>query len=70
VDPALPRRPARAGARRIGLPEDASRLAALIPDDDLASFAAGLVRISLLPRRVEPLATDQAGAAPAEAVVE
>jgi endonuclease III len=61
---------ALAGARRIGLPEDASRLAALVPEDDLAPFAAGLVRISLLPRRADPLAADQAGAAPAKAVVE
>ena len=61
---------ARAGARRIGLPEDATSLAALVADDELASFAAGLVRISLLPERVDPLATDQAGAAPAKAVME
>jgi endonuclease III len=71
---------ALAGARRIGLPEDAGRLAALVSHDDLASLAAGLVRISLLPRRAEPLETGQPGAeppavhqpgaAPAKAVVE
>jgi endonuclease III len=49
---------ARAGARRIGLPDDAERLAELVADDELAPFAAGLVRISLLPRRVDPLARD------------
>lgn len=46
---------ARAGARRVGLPDDGARLAALVPADDLARFAAGLVRISLLPARAEPL---------------
>jgi endonuclease III len=64
---------ARAGARRIGLPEDAGRLAALVAQDELASFAAGLVRISLLPEHVDPLEPDQsdeAGAAPSTPVME
>jgi hypothetical protein len=50
---------ARAGARRIGLPDDAEELAGLVADDELAPFAAGLVRISLLPRRVDPLGPDE-----------
>jgi hypothetical protein len=61
---------ARAGARRIGLPEDTERLAGLVAGDELAAFAAGLVRISLLPKGLDPLAPDQAGAAPPTAVVE
>ena len=64
---------ARAGARRIGLPEDTEHLAGLVADDELAPFAAGLVRISLLPARADPLGPDQsdhAGAAPSTAVVE
>ena len=40
---------ARAGARRVGLPEDVERLAGLVRPDDLARFAAGLVRIARLP---------------------
>jgi hypothetical protein len=44
-----------AGAQRVGLPGDASSLAGLVPPSDLAAFAAGLVRISLLPAKVEPL---------------
>jgi hypothetical protein len=47
---------ARAGARRVGLPEDAGELAACVADDELARFAAALVRISLVPARAEPLA--------------
>ena len=43
----------RAGARRIGLPDD-DRLAALVAPDDLARFAAGLVRISRLPESRDP----------------
>ena len=43
---------ARAGARRVGLPDDGDRLAGLVPPDDLARFAAALVRVSRLP--VEP----------------
>ena len=64
---------ARAGARRIGLPEDAEQLAGLVADDELAPFAAGLVRISLLPKGVDPLEpdrSDDAGAAPSTAVME
>jgi hypothetical protein len=61
---------ARAGARRVGLPEDAEQLAVLVADDELAPFAAGLVRISLLPERVDPLSADEVGAAPSTAVVE
>jgi endonuclease III len=64
---------ARAGARRIGLPEDAEQLAGLVADDELAPFAAGLVRISLLPKRVDPLGSgqsDEAGAPPSTTVVE
>jgi hypothetical protein len=44
---------ARAGARRIGLPDD-DRLAGLVEPDDLARFAAGLVRISRLPGQRAP----------------
>ena len=46
---------ARAGARRVGLPDDPARLAALVGTDELAPFAAALVRISLLPARADPL---------------
>jgi endonuclease III len=46
---------ARAGALRVGLPEDAGQLAVLVADDELARFAAALVRISLLPTRADPL---------------
>ena len=46
---------ARAGARRIGLPDDDRRLAGLVAPHDLARFAAGLVRISRLPARQDPL---------------
>jgi hypothetical protein len=45
---------ARAGARRIGLPDDAGQLAGLVAPDDLARFAAGLVRISRLPESRDP----------------
>jgi len=45
---------ARAGARRVGLPDD-DRLVALVAPDDLARLAAGLVRVSRLPQRQEPL---------------
>jgi hypothetical protein len=44
---------ARAGARRIGLPDD-DRLAGLVAPDDLARFAAGLVRVSRLPESRDP----------------
>ncbi|MDQ1663159.1 MAG: hypothetical protein QOJ68_3139 [Blastococcus sp.] len=45
-----------AGAQRVGLPGDAAALAGLVPAGELAAFAAGLVRISLLPARADPLA--------------
>jgi endonuclease III len=45
---------ARAGARRIGLPDDEERLAELVAPGDLARFAAGLVRISRLPKSRDP----------------
>jgi endonuclease III len=44
-----------AGARRIGLPDEVDRLAALVPPDDLARFAAGLVRVSRVPQGRDPL---------------
>jgi hypothetical protein len=46
---------ARQGARRAGLPDDAGELAGLVAGDDLARFAAGLVRISRLPASQDPL---------------
>ena len=46
---------ARAGARRIGLPDESARLADLVAPADLARFAAGLVRISRLPAAEDPL---------------
>ena len=52
----------RAGARRVGLPGDGRALAALVLPDDVARLAAGLVRISLLPARTEPLADDEIAA--------
>jgi hypothetical protein len=45
-----------AGAQRVGLPGDPTALAALVPAAELAAFAAGLVRVSLLPARADPLA--------------
>jgi endonuclease III len=50
---------ARAGARRVDLPEEPQRLAALVDDGELARFAAALVRISLLPARLDPLADEE-----------
>ncbi len=50
---------ARAGARRVELPEEPAQLAALVDDGELARFAAALVRISLLPVRADPLDTRQ-----------
>lgn len=38
---------ALAGAGRVGLPEDRRALARLVPADDLARFAAALVRVTL-----------------------
>jgi hypothetical protein len=46
---------ARAGARRVGLPDDATQLADLVAPADLARFAAGLVRVSRLPAAQDPL---------------
>ncbi|GAA3179776.1 endonuclease [Blastococcus jejuensis] len=43
------------GAERVGLPRDADELARLVPGDELAAFAAGLVHISLLGKKEEPL---------------
>src|SRR4051794_22778670 len=43
-----------AGAGRVGLPEDRNRLAGMVAPDDLARFAAGLVRVSLVPRGQDP----------------
>jgi len=54
VRPYLDQR-ARAGARRLGLPDDVGRLAGLVPPDDLARFAAGLVRVSRVPASGDPL---------------
>jgi endonuclease III len=45
---------ARAGASRIGLPDD-GRLADLVDPDGLARFAAALVRISRVPSGQDPL---------------
>src|SRR3954463_6106731 len=55
VRPLLDQR-ALEGARRVALPDDEDRLAELVPGNDLARFAAGLVRISLLPKSADPLA--------------
>jgi hypothetical protein len=49
---------ARAGARRVGLPDDAAELAGLVAGDDLPRFAAGLVRISRSSTAVDPLGGD------------
>jgi endonuclease III len=46
---------ARAGARRVGLPDDGDRLAELVPPQDLARFAAALVRVARLPSGHDPL---------------
>ena len=45
---------ARAGARRVGLP-DGDVLAELVEPDDLARFAAALVRVSRVPASRDPL---------------
>ena len=45
---------ARSGARRIGLPDD-GQLAGLVEPDDLARFAAALVRVSRVPADQDPL---------------
>jgi len=49
---------ARQGARRLGLPDDVPELAGLVPDEQLARFAAGLVRVSLLGRARDPFGGD------------
>jgi hypothetical protein len=49
---------ARSGARRVGLPEDAGALAGLVAGNDLARFAAGLVRISRLNAARDPFGED------------
>jgi endonuclease III len=46
---------ARAGAGRVGLPDDPEALAGLVPGHELTRLAAALVRISLLPARADPL---------------
>jgi endonuclease III len=46
---------ARDGARRLGLPDDATALAGLVDGDDLARFAAALVRVGRLPASRDPL---------------
>ena len=76
---------ATSGARRVGLPDDEHRLASLVPTDELAAFAAALVRVSLLAKGVDALGNEPlgnaaagiavaggavAGAAPSRAVVE
>jgi endonuclease III len=43
------------GAERVGLPTDASALAELVPPDELARFAAALVRVSLWRSQQDPL---------------
>jgi endonuclease III len=45
---------ARAGALRAGLPDDGNRLAQLVAPEELAAFAAGLVRVSRLPPSQDP----------------
>jgi endonuclease III len=45
---------ARSGASRVGLPDD-GRLAELVDPDDLARFAAALVRVSRTPAGEDPL---------------
>ena len=46
---------ARDGARRLGLPDDATALAGLVDGGDLARFAAALVRVARLPASRDPL---------------
>ena len=50
---------ARAGAARLGLPDDPDALAGLVSGEQLAPFAAGLVRIALLKRPPDPLAAGE-----------
>ena len=46
------------GATRLGLPADPAELARLVTGEELARFAAGLVRVSLLRRNQRPLPDD------------
>jgi hypothetical protein len=46
---------ARAGARRLGLPDDATALAGLVAGEHLARFVAALVRVARLPEGRDPL---------------
>jgi endonuclease III len=46
---------ARAGAQRVGLPDDVGTLGGLVDSGDLPRFAAALVRVSRLPDRQDPL---------------
>lgn len=46
---------AQRGAERVGLPADTDPLARLVDDADLARFAAGLVRVSLVSSKDDPL---------------
>ncbi|KQS58286.1 endonuclease [Geodermatophilus sp. Leaf369] len=55
VRPYLDERATR-GAERVGLPTEAAALAGLVDGDELARFAAALVRVSLLPAAEDPLA--------------
>ena len=55
------------GAQRAGLPTDPSALAALVPSDELARFAAGLVRVSLWRSKQDPLGDDESDAGAASA---
>lgn len=45
----------RAGARRVGLPDDAPALAALVPGEDFARLASGLARLSRARGSEDPL---------------
>jgi hypothetical protein len=44
------------GAEKVGLPADPKRLARLVPEDQLASLAAALVRAALSPRLAKEIA--------------
>jgi hypothetical protein len=55
VRPYLDERATR-GAERVGLPTEAAALAGLVDGDELARFAAALVRVSLVPAAEDPLA--------------
>jgi endonuclease III len=57
VRPCLDSR-ATGGASRVGLATDPGELARIVPPDELARFAAGLVRISLLGRNERALPDD------------